>query len=255
MDSIVAIAREAGHRILEVYRRGFAVSAKADQSPITEADLAAHEVVVAGLRALDPDTPVLSEESASEFDWATRAGWRRYWLVDPLDGTRQFVDRVDEFTVNIALIEDGIAVQGVVHAPVQGTSWWGERGVGAWCNGKPIHTRVPAANPPVVALSRSHTDGRMDEWLAGFGEHDVIAAGSALKFGLVAEGRVDCYPRLGPTSEWDTAAGQCVVEAAGGTVTQLDGSPLRYNTKDSLLNPGFLVLGDPALAERLGLRR
>lgn len=254
MDSILAIAREAGQRILEVYRQDFVVSAKSDRSPITAADLAAHEAIIAGLRALDGDTPVLSEESATEFSWNQRTSWRRYWLVDPLDGTRQFIDRNDEFTVNIALIEDGVAIFGVVHAPVPDTTWWAERGVGAWCNGVPIRTRVPAATPPVIALSRSHTDGRMASWLAKFGAHELMAAGSALKFGLVAEGRVDCYPRLGPTCEWDTAAGQCVVEAAGGTVTQLNGTPLRYNQKESLLNPGFLVCGDPGLANRIGLR-
>jgi 3'(2'), 5'-bisphosphate nucleotidase len=254
MESILAIAREAGQRILEIYRQDFAVSAKADHSPVTAADLAAHHDIVDGLRALDADTPVLSEESASEFGWAERAAWRRYWLVDPLDGTRQFIDRNDEFTVNIALIEDGVAIQGIVHAPAAGTTWWGERGVGAWRDGTPIRTRTLAATPPVVALSRSHTDGRMATWLAEFGAHELMAAGSALKFGLVAEGRVDCYPRLGPTSEWDTAAGHCVVEAAGGTVTRLDGTPLRYNQKESLLNPGCLVCGDPGLAKRLGLR-
>jgi 3'(2'), 5'-bisphosphate nucleotidase len=245
------LARRAGAAILEVYAGSFAVEHKADDSPLTAADMASHRVIVDGLQALTPDIPVLSEESRS-IGWDIRRTWNRYWLVDPLDGTREFVKRNGEFTVNIALIEDHAPVLGVVLVPVSGELHYGIEGEGAFLEAapgalpRPIATRA-AAPVPVVAGSRSHGGDRQAEVLAGLGEYRLQPVGSSIKFCMVARGDADLYLRLGPTSEWDTAAAQCVLEQAGGAVVDLAGAPLRYNTKDSLLNPEFLALGDPSV--------
>ncbi|HEX6613363.1 MAG TPA: 3'(2'),5'-bisphosphate nucleotidase CysQ [Rhodanobacteraceae bacterium] len=246
-----AIARRAGAAILEIYAGSFAVERKADDSPLTAADMAAHHAIVEGLRMLTPDIPVLSEESA-DIAWSTRSAWTRYWLVDPLDGTREFVKRNGEFTVNIALIEDHAPVFGVVLAPVSGELYYGLRDEGAFLERspgalpEPISTR-PAAQPPVVAGSRSHAQERTGAMLENLGEHRLMSMGSSLKFCLIAAGKADLYLRLGPTSEWDTAAAQCVLEQAGGAVLDLRGQPFRYNTRDSLLNPEFVAVGDPSV--------
>lgn len=245
------LARRAGAAILEVYAGSFAVEQKSDHSPLTAADMASHRVIVEGLRALTPDIPVLSEESRS-IAWDVRRAWDRYWLVDPLDGTREFVKRNGEFTVNIALIENHAPVLGVVLLPVTGESYYGVAGEGAFLEAapgalpKPIATRTAQA-VPVVAGSRSHGNERQGEMLARLGDHRLMAVGSSIKFCMVARGDADLYLRVGPTSEWDTAAAQCVVEQAGGEVVDLQGAPLRYNTKDSLLNPEFLAIGDTSV--------
>jgi 3'(2'), 5'-bisphosphate nucleotidase len=254
------LARNAGAAILDVYAGSFAVEHKADDSPLTAADMASHRIIVAGLRELTPDIPVLSEESAG-IDWSVRGNWERYWLVDPLDGTREFVKRNGEFTVNIALIENHVPVLGVVLLPVTGELYYGVVGEGAFLEAapgampQPIATRTAAAIP-VVAGSRSHGNERQTAMLARLGDHRLVSVGSSIKFCMVARGDADLYLRLGPTSEWDTAAAQCVVEQAGGAVVDLHGDPFRYNTKDSLLNPEFLTLGDTSVdwLARLGLR-
>ncbi len=247
---MVALARVAGDRILEVYASDFNVEAKDDRSPLTAADLAAHRAIIDGLTALTPAIPMLSEESC-EVPYATRAAWSRYWLVDPLDGTKEFVKRNGEFTVNIALVDAGVPVLGVVHVPVTQVTYSAATELGAFRRdgdgaARPIKTRVPAASPPVIAGSRSHAGDSLGAFLERVGPHELVSIGSSLKFCLVAEGKADCYPRFGPTSEWDTAAAQAVIECAGGTVTDLEGAKLRYNAKDSLLNAGFIVIGDPA---------
>lgn len=249
LDDILRIALEAGDKILEVYESEFAVTHKDDKSPLTQADLAAHGHIVASLEKLSPSLPVLSEEAA-DIPYATRRSWTRYWLVDPLDGTKEFVKRNGEFTVNIALVDDGVPVAGVVHAPALKLTYLGERGAGAFQlvggQKQPIRTRAVPARPAFV-VSRSHADAALDALLARMPEHDAVGKGSSLKLCQVAAGEADLYPRTGPTSEWDTAAGQCVVECAGGVVLRLpDLSPLRYNQKDSVLNPGFVVIGDPS---------
>jgi 3'(2'), 5'-bisphosphate nucleotidase len=253
-EAVIALAGEAAAAILEVYAGDFAVTCKDDASPLTAADLAAHRVIVAGLGQLTPGVPVLSEESADTIDTATRRAWQRYWLVDPLDGTREFVRRNGEFTVNIALVEDGAPVFGVVHAPVAARCWHGIPGTGAWCRDsggeRAITVRRPAVPPLRVAASRSHRDARTDALLARLGAHEPLALGSSLKFCRLAEGGLDAYPRFGPTSEWDTAAGQAVVEGAGGAVLALDGRPLAYNRRDTLLNGPFMALGDTSLPWR-----
>lgn len=255
LDSVVAIAREAGRAILDVYESDFDVGHKQDGSPVTLADRAAHRLIVTRLGALTPGLPVLSEETTVA-DYSDRARWKRFWLVDPLDGTREFVKRNGEFTVNIALIEDGRAILGVVYAPVSGVAYSGCIGVGAWREegGGPrceIHVR-PCPARPVVVASRSHAGEALQAYLDQLGAHDTMRMGSSLKLCLVAEGRADLYPRLGPTSEWDTAAAQVVVEAAGGRVTDVHGVPLLYNKPD-ILNPWFLASGAGDIDWTVGL--
>ena len=249
LEPVKALARQAGERILEVYNsRDYTVEEKDDRSPLTTADLASHNAIVEGLGRLTPGIAVLSEESAG-LPYSERSGWRRYWLVDPLDGTREFIKRNGEFTVNIALIEDGVPVLGVVHVPVTGVSYSACRGCGAFKQAgsgrpQPIRVRRLDGGPVMVVGSRSHRGKSLNAFLEKLGDHEMVGMGSSLKLCLVAEGRADIYPRLGPTSEWDTAAAQCIVEQAGGQVTDTGMRPLRYNTKDSLLNPFFLVFGD-----------
>ena len=249
LDPVLAIAVEAGRRIMQVYQSEFAVTHKDDTSPLTQADLAAHEHIVRELSTLTPELPVLSEESAS-VPYAERKTWSRYWLVDPLDGTKEFIKRNGEFTVNIALIDQGKPVMGVVYAPALELSYLGAHAAGAWRikEGKRevIRTRKTPARPALV-VTKSHRDETLDVLLAKLPAHDAVSKGSSLKLCLVAEGAADFYPRTGPTSEWDTGAGQAVAEAAGACVLRLpDFAPLMYNQKDSLLNPGFLVIGEPA---------
>ncbi len=247
LDEVVAIARRAGAAILKVYQTDFEVRDKADESPVTAADLAAHRVIVDALKGLTPEVPVLSEEDGLPA-WPERAGWQRYWLVDPLDGTKEFVSRNGEFTVNIALIEGHRPRLGVVHVPVHGKTYTGASGHGAHRLGddgrrEEIHVAECSAEPVRVVGSRSHRGKSLDAWLRALGEHELVPMGSSLKFCVVAEGGADVYPRLGPTSEWDTAAAQAVVEAAGGRVTVEGGEPLSYNAKEDILNPWFLVTG------------
>lgn len=247
LATVDAIARAAGRRILELYESDFAVTHKGDGSPLTAADQAAQEVILEGLTRLTPEIPILSEESA-QVAHADRARWRRFWLVDPLDGTKEFVSRNGEFTVNIALIERDTPILGVVHVPVKQVTYGACRGGGAYkrdgeANPVPILSRTfDASRPPRVVASRSHAKRPDVEFLARLGHHELVSMGSSLKFCLVAEGAADVYPRLGPTMEWDTAAAQCIVEAAGGKVVGRDGRPLRYN-KPSLKNPWVLTSG------------
>lgn len=241
------IAVRAARAILEVYESDFAVQCKDDRTPLTEADLAAHRVIVAALRELTPDLPVLSEESAA-IAWGERSRWTRYWLVDPLDGTREFVKRNGEFTVNIALIDAHEPVIGVVQTPVTGELAIAWRGGGAWLSrpgeaSRRLATRA-RPSPLVVAGSRSHASERENELLARLGAFDKLALGSSLKFVRIAAADADLYLRLGPTSEWDTAAGQCVLEEAGGAVLDFSGRPLRCNARESLINGDFFAVGD-----------
>jgi 3'(2'), 5'-bisphosphate nucleotidase len=244
-----AIARTAGAAIMRVYAGDFAVERKDDNSPLTAADLAAHRAIVDGLHVLTPQIPVLSEEAAEEIPWSVRRTWSRYFLVDPLDGTREFVKRNGEFTVNIALIHEHRPVFGVVYAPALEEMYWAWRGGHARFVGSMQSTEVELqprkrGDSLIVAGSRSHADARLTSALAKLGAHELRPLGSSLKFCRAARGDVDLYIRYGPTSEWDTAAGQCVLEQAGGGVTDFTGVPLRYNAKESLLNPDFLAFGD-----------
>jgi 3'(2'), 5'-bisphosphate nucleotidase len=249
LAAMVAIARTAGAAIMDVYGTAFQVEHKDDKSPLTEADRRAHNTIVAELKKLDPDTPILSEESSGT-DIADRLSWQRYYLVDPLDGTKEFIKRNGEFTVNIALVENHRAVLGVVHAPALQVDYWGALDLGSFRAernepAQPIKVTTPVRRPTRVVGSRSHRGSSLEAFLAGLGDHEMVPMGSSLKICLVAAGDADVYPRLGPTSEWDTAAAQAVLESAGGSMIDLDGEPLRYNTRDGLLNPYFLAFGDP----------
>ncbi len=248
LPGVLELMATAAGRIVEIAARQMVVDYKADDSPLTAADLASHEVLTGGLQDLTPDWPVLSEESAA-LPWSVRRKWQRYWLVDPLDGTKEFIQRRDSYTINVALIDHGRPVLGAVGAPARNTFWYATGG-SAWRRDHGgqvhrLHSRRPSSSPPVVVASLSHRSPVLENYLASLGEHRDISIGSALKFCLIAEGEADFYPRLGLTSEWDTAAGQCVVEAAGGIVRRFDDEPLLYNTKESLINPWFYVRGDP----------
>ena len=242
-EAAAAAVREAGARIVEIARRGARVREKADSSPVTDADEAANRLLVARLSALAPGIPVVAEESAAP-DVTAAA---RFWLVDPLDGTREFIAGRDEYTVNVALVVHGAPVLGVVGVPARGLCFAGVAGAGAWRSadgGAPcaIAARVPPADGETALASRSHLDPETEAWLAGAGAARVVRAGSALKFCLLAEGAADVYPRFGRTMEWDTAAGHAILAAAGGSVRGLDGAPLAYG-KPGFENPPFIARG------------
>lgn len=249
IDSIVAIAKGAGEKILELYESAdLVVTSKADETPLTEADLAANRIIIEQLQALQPVFPILTEESCG-IPFAERHEWNTYWLVDPLDGTREFLKRNGEFSVNIALIHEGLPVLGVVHGPVLDVTYWACTGQGAWKqqgNKKPQKICVRTAPEEEFTVARSRaplSGGLLHRFLGRLGKHKEVSMGSALKSCLVAEGRADLYARLGPTCEWDTGAAQCIVEEAGGHFTDTNMQDLRYNTKESLLNPHFFVFG------------
>ena len=243
LEQICQLAREAGDAIMQVYKDAapLDVSHKSDDSPVTAADIAAHQVIVNGLAQLSPEVPVLSEEDPPA--WEVRQHWQRYWLVDPLDGTKEFIKRNGEFTVNIALIDAGKPVLGVVYAPALGVMYSAAEGK-AWKeeggHREQIHARD--ARPPLVVVSRSHgDDDEMKQYLKQLGEHQTVATGSSLKFCLVAEGKAQLYPRFGPTNIWDTGAGHAVAMAAGAHVHDWQGKTLDYAPRESFLNPGFRV--------------
>lgn len=247
IEPVVDLCSRAGKAIMAVYESDFDVETKDDDSPLTKADLASHRLLAGGLAELTPDVPIISEESGLE-DYNVRSTWTTYWLIDPLDGTKEFVNRNGEFTVNVALIHEHRPLLGVVHVPVAGITYVGCDGHGAErrdANGvsERISVAIESANPVRVVGSRSHRGDSLNRFLELLGNVELHAVGSSLKFCYVAEGSADIYPRLGPTSEWDTAAAQAVVEQAGGLVLRLDGTPLGYNTKDDILNPYFLVIG------------
>jgi 3'(2'), 5'-bisphosphate nucleotidase len=251
LEEIEAIARKAGAAIMRVYGRDFSATQKEDNSPLTEADTAAHEVIIRHLQRLQPSLPILSEEAVGDFSGADDSG--RYWLVDPLDGTKEFIKRNGEFTVNIALIEHGRAILGVVYAPALDVVYLAAEGLGAFkagVDGRRVPIRVAehkAGSTWRVVGSRSHAGDSLTAFLHRLGTHEQISMGSSLKFCLVAEGAADVYPRMGPTSLWDTAAAQCVVEQAGGGVIQLTGAAVSYDCPSVVLNPFFLVHGKSAV--------
>jgi 3'(2'), 5'-bisphosphate nucleotidase len=253
LPQIIAIAKAAGDGIMTIYNQPVSnIVLKADQSPLTEADLISNQIIASELARLTPDIPILSEESAA-VPYEQRADWERFWLVDPLDGTKEFIKHNDEFTVNIALIENGKPVLGVVHAPALELCYSGIVGQGAYVERSrnsaeriQIRPRDQQDKLKIVA-SRSHRDARTSSLLDHLGPYECISMGSSLKFCLVAEGKAHFYPRLGPTMEWDTAAAHAVVNAAGGKVCDLSGESLHYNKAD-LHNPEFFVLDNSDFA-------
>lgn len=247
-DSLMAIAKEAGAAILSVYEKDFEVEYKDDRSPLTEADRLSHERIVEGLAALDASIPVLSEEG-KDIPYEERVNWQRFWLVDPLDGTKEFVKRNGEFTVNIALIEQGYPVLGVIYVPVTGVLYYGEAGkeavkIASGSMAQTLAVRKPESGAITIVESRSHPSPELESFMSElqqkYSSIDRISKGSSLKFCAVAEGSAHLYPRMGPTMEWDTAAGQAIVEAAGGSVKWLNGERVHYN-KEILRNDFFIV--------------
>ncbi|WP_290703258.1 3'(2'),5'-bisphosphate nucleotidase CysQ [Amphritea sp.] len=249
---VIDLAKQAGATIMSIYHRDFAIYEKQDESPLTEADLASHHCIVDALKRLTPNIPVLSEES-DEGEQLDRMSWQTYWLIDPLDGTKEFIKKNDEFTVNIALIDRGEAVFGVVYAPALEVTYWGDSdGAFKEENGqiKSIQVSEVPDDGAVwrVVGSRSHQTDAFKAFVNGLAEAEVVSMGSSLKLCLVAEGAADLYPRFGLTCEWDTAAAHAVVSAAGGQVLQYpELTPLLYNTRpQTLLNPFFIVCAGKA---------
>jgi len=250
LSEIIALAKTAGKAIMAVYtKKDFGITYKTDDSPLTHADMSAHDVILTGLKTLSPILPVLSEESKI-IPYEERRLWSIYWLVDPLDGTKEFIKRNGEFTVNIALIEKNEPVMGVVHAPALALTYYAVRGGGAFKQeGEKIPFKIRVSDyrnsKLKIPISRSHAEEALDHFLQKIDDYERVHIGSSLKLCLVAEGTAHLYPRFGPTTEWDTAAAHCVVTEAGGAVTNLSGDPLKYNKPD-LLNPDFIVSGKPA---------
>lgn len=258
LNAVNEIAIAAGSEILDVYNSGQAidVSKKQDDSPLTDADRRAHLLIVDRLSSLTPDIPLLSEESDA-IDYELRKSWQRYWLVDPLDGTKEFINRNGEFTVNIALIENGQSVAGVVYVPVSGISYFGGIGIGAWkqdANQQDSKAQSIVSRPMResfgvrIVASRRHLGEQLNALVGKienhFGKVTLLSMGSSLKMCLLAEGSADIYPRMAPTCEWDTAAAHGILSAAGGEIVDLQFRPLRYNSKPELLNPFFIALAD-----------
>lgn len=250
--NIVALAKQAGQAVMPIYH-GAAVEAvaKGDGSPVTQADLLAHRILLAGLSQLTPDVPCLSEESYLDSE-PERQAWPCYWLIDPVDGTKEFLAKNGDFTVNIALIKDHQPVLGVVYAPAHQLCYYAAQGLGAYKDSEvaqPLHVKaVHPAQALTVAVSRRHGQASVHALQQDFAAINLCQRGSSLKFCLIAEGQVDLYPRLAPTSEWDTAAAQCILEQAGGQVIDLTGQALRYNLKKTVENPSFIAFGDASIS-------
>lgn len=257
LPEVIELAEQAGQLIMDIYAAGFKINNKTDNTPVTCADLAANELIVKKLSELTPDIPVLSEES-TEIAFSERCLWETYWLVDPLDGTRAFIDRTGEFSVNIALIHQNNPVLGVIFSPVKQCNFYASKGNGAFYlhNGnqtKKIQVRTKCQQKLIVAGTQTSLHSPAFQMFLKnlekkFAAYEVKLMGSSLKSCMVAEGEADVYARLGPTSEWDTAAAQCIVEEAGGLITDTQMNVLKYNTKESLLNPDFFVFGDQSIS-------
>ncbi|HHF3064969.1 TPA: 3'(2'),5'-bisphosphate nucleotidase CysQ [Vibrio diabolicus] len=255
LPQVIEIARSAGQMILEIYeKKQYEAYTKSDETPVTSADIAAHKLITERLSELTPDIPVLSEEDA-DISLEQRAQWERYWLVDPLDGTQEFIARSGDFATIIALVDNNKPTMGVVYGPVSGVTYYAYSGKGAWkipdmSDSVKIHTHKheQPRQSIAIAISRRQDINRITSRMSSAWNYDLIPLGSAaLKACLVAEGAVDCYLRLGPTGEWDTAATQCIVEEAGGRILSTQLEPLSYNERETLENPNFIVLGDADL--------
>ena len=243
VPELLEIAARAGEDIMRFYHQGYEVTRKEDDSPLTEADMASHHRITQGLGCLEVQLPILSEEEA--VSWAERRLWQAFWLVDPIDGTKDFINQTGEFTVNIALIEEGAPVLGIVTVPALGLEYWGTATAGAFRRRNREEERLRVMHPPGekrVVASKNHMNEETARFIDSLGPHRLVQAGSSLKFCRIAEGEADIYPRIGPTCEWDTGAAQAVLEAAGGRVLRFDGTPLRYG-KEDVHNPHFVAAG------------
>ena len=245
IESLIDIAKDAGNAINKIYRDDFEHKLKSDNSPITKADLLSNKIISCGLKNLTDDIPILSEE-ASDIPFDKRSRWHKYWLIDPLDGTKEFIKKNGEFTVNIALVVKNSPVFGLILVPTTSEIYWGSSSYGSFFSPtkgkhKKFKVKKDINGPIKVAISRSHSTGELDSIFQNNNDFESIHAGSSLKFCYVASGKSDCYLRLGPTSEWDTAAGEAILKYAGGSVIDLAGNPMKYNCKKEYLNPNFLA--------------
>ena len=247
LDNLVKISRKAGDEILDVYNGTISVTLKDDLSPLTDADRRSNKVITDQLSELYPDIPILSEEG-QEINYSDRKGWNLFWLIDPLDGTKEFIKRNGEFTVNIALIENGHPIAGVVYAPTKDTFWYGAREIGSFkvdsdSDPEKISVINDSYNPIKIVSSRSHPSSKLQSYLDRFDSHEIIHMGSSLKICLVADGSAHIYPRLGPTMEWDSGAGHAVLKYAGGFLTDTTTEEELVYNKQNLLNPDFICYG------------
>jgi len=255
ISSTVEIAKLAGEGITEIYNSDFDYQLKKDLSPITAADNLSHIIITKRLKILAPEIPILSEENC-DIPYKIRENWTKYWLVDPLDGTKEFIKRNGEFTVNIALIENNTPIFGVIHLPVTSETYWGSQVNGSFYSSgnndvKEIRVSENHQNPIRLVASRSHPSEMLNSLLKKIVDYEIIEVGSSIKFCHIASGQADCYPRFGPTSEWDTAAGEAIVSSAGGHVVAASGNSMKYNVKEEYLNPNFIVSNGKIISERI----
>ena len=255
ISSVVEIAKEAGIAITEIYNSDFDYQLKKDLSPITAADNLSHNIITERLKTLTPKIPILSEENCN-IPYKIRSQWTQYWLVDPLDGTKEFISKNGEFTVNIALIENNTPIFGVIDIPITNETYWGSKVNGSFCSDanndiKQINVSEDNQNPIRLVASRSHPSEMLNDLLEKIIDYEIIEVGSSIKFCLIASGQADCYPRFGPTSEWDTAAGEAIVSYASGCVVTARGNSMNYNVKEDYLNPNFIVSNGKIISERI----
>lgn len=253
--STIEIAKEAGEAISEIYNSDFDYQFKKDLSPITTADTLSHSIITERLKTVTPEIPILSEENCN-ISYNIRSQWKQYWLVDPLDGTKEFINKNGEFTVNIALIDKNTPIFGIIHIPVTNETYWGSKVSGSFYSSdkhdaKQIKVSENYQNPILIVASRSHPSSELDSLLETIKDYKIINIGSSAKFCLVASGKADFYPRFGPTSEWDVAAGEAIVRFAGGHMMTIDGKPMSYNLKEDYLNPSFIVSSKKIVPKKL----
>ena len=251
----IEIAKEAGEAISQIYNSDFDYQIKRDLSPITAADRLSHKIITKRLKILTPEIPILSEENC-DIPFKVRAQWADYWLVDPLDGTKEFINNNGEFTVNIALIKNNAPILGIIHIPISHETYWGSKNKGSfYLNANDAEVNISVSNnqqnPIRIVASRSHPSDMLNDILEKIIDYEIIELGSSIKFCHIASGQADCYPRFGPTSEWDVAAGEAIVRSAGGNIVTLSGSSMNYNTKEDYLNPNFIVSNGKIISERI----
>ena len=253
--STTEIAQDAGLAILQIYNSDFDYKLKKDFSPITEADNISHKIITERLKILTPKIPIISEEN-SEVPYEIRSRWEKYWLVDPLDGTKEFIKKNGDFTVNVALIHNNTPIFGVIHIPVTNETYWGSKINGSFysnSNNDIKQIRVSKKKNKRIRLvaSRSHPSKMLNKLLEKIVDYEILKVGSSIKFCHIASGQAECYPRFGPTSEWDTAAGEAIVSFAGGDVITSAGDSINYNAKEDYLNPNFIVSNGKIISERI----
>ena len=255
IKKIIKVSKNAGDAIMDIYESEFDVNIKSDQSPLTKADILSNKIICQSLKKITPDVPILSEES-SNIPYHERSKWNQYWLIDPLDGTKEFIKKNGEFTTNIALIRDHKPIFGLIHLPVKKHTYWGCEDKGSFFldrtnNIRKINVSTNNDDPIRIAASRSHPSEELTNLLDKIKNYKLLEVGSSLKFCLIASGEADIYPRFGPTSEWDTAAGEAIARFAGGSIVDFENNNIIYNKGENLINPYFLVATHQKLANKL----